>query len=31
MRWLKILWKMWTDSIPYDGERHLRDQVRHGS
>jgi hypothetical protein len=31
MRWLKILWKMWTDRTPYDGERHLRDQVKHGS
>lgn len=31
MRWLKILWKMWTDRTPYDGERHLQDQVKHGS
>jgi transposase len=31
MRWLKILWKMWTDRTPYDGERHLHDQVKHGS
>ncbi|HEY2089973.1 MAG TPA: IS110 family transposase [Mycobacterium sp.] len=31
MRWLKILWKMWTDRTPYDAERHLRDQVKHGS
>lgn len=31
MRWLKILWKMWTDRMPYDGERHLHDQVKHGS
>ena len=31
MRWLKILWKMWTDRTAYDGERHLRDQVQHGS
>ena len=31
MRWLKILWKMWADHASYDGERHQRDQVRHGS
>jgi transposase len=31
MRWLKILWKMWTDGKPYDGDRHLRDQIKHGS
>lgn len=31
MRWIKILWKMWTDHTPYDGERHLQDQVKHGS
>ena len=31
MRWLKILWKMWTDRTPYDGDRHLRDQLKHGS
>ena len=31
MRWLKILWKMWTDGKPYDGDRHLRDQIQHGS
>ena len=31
MRWLKILWKMWTDHTPYDGERHLGDQDKHGS
>jgi transposase len=31
MRWLKILWKMWTQRLPYDGERHQRDQIKHGS
>jgi transposase len=31
MRWLKILWNMWTQRTRYDGERHLRDQIKHGS
>src|SRR5665213_1790213 len=31
MRWLKILWTMWADRKTYDGERHLRDQLHHGS
>jgi transposase len=31
MRWLKILWKMWTQRTTYDGDRHLRDQIKHGS
>jgi transposase len=31
MRWLKILWKMWTEGSTYDGDRHLRDQLKHGS
>jgi transposase len=31
MRWLKILWKMWIDRTPYDADRHLRDQIKHGS
>ena len=31
MRWLKILWKMWMEHTPYDGDRHLRDQIKHGS
>jgi hypothetical protein len=31
MRWLKIIWKMWVERKPYDGDRHLRDQVKHGS
>ena len=31
MRWLKIIWKMWIERKAYDGERHLRDQVKHGS
>jgi transposase len=30
-RWLKILWKMWHDRVPYDEARHMRDQVKHGS
>jgi transposase len=31
MRWLKILHKMWIDRTPYDADRHLRDQLKHGS
>lgn len=31
MRWLKILWKMWKEHAVYDGDRHLRDQIKHGS
>jgi hypothetical protein len=31
MRWLKVLWKMWADRSAYDGDRHLRDQLQHGS
>jgi transposase len=31
MRWLKIIWKMWVERKPYDGDRHLRDQLKHGS
>lgn len=31
MRWLKVLWKMWVDRTAYDADRHLRDQVKHGS
>ena len=31
MRWLNILWKMWTQRTTYDGDRHLRDQIKHGS
>ena len=31
MRWLKILWKMWVQHTCYDGDRHLRDQLKHGS
>ncbi len=30
-RWLKIVWKMWQTGTPYDGERHLRNQLAHGS
>ena len=30
-RWLKIIWKMWQGSMPYDGEHHLRNQLAHGS
>lgn len=30
-RWLKILWTMWQERKPYDGERHARNQQRHGS
>jgi hypothetical protein len=31
MRWLKILWKMWSERRPYDGERLLRHNLKHGS
>jgi transposase len=31
MRWLKILHRMWIDRTVYDGDRHLRDQLKHGS
>jgi transposase len=31
MRWLKILWKIWKQRTPYDGDSHLRDQLKHGS
>jgi transposase len=30
-RWLKILWTMWQEGQPYDGERHARNQQKHGS
>lgn len=30
-RWLKILWTMWQERKPYDGERHARNQQKHGS
>jgi transposase len=30
-RWLKILWKMWQDRLPYDEALHMLNQVRHGS
>ena len=30
-RWLKILWKMWQTSAPYDADLHARNQLQHGS
>lgn len=30
-RWVKILWKMWQTSTPYDEARHLANQRKHGS
>lgn len=30
-RWLKILWKMWQTSKPYDEARHTRNQIKNGS
>lgn len=30
-RWTKILWRMWQDRTTYDPERHLRNQLAHGS
>ena len=30
-RWLKILWRMWQDRVPYNEALHTLSQVRHGS
>lgn len=30
-RWLKILWKMWQTSTPYNADLHTRNQLQHGS
>jgi len=30
-RWLKILWRMWQDGVPYNEALHLRNQLAHGS
>jgi transposase len=30
-RWLKILWTMWQERQLYNGERHARNQQKHGS
>ena len=30
-RWLKILWRMWQNSTPYDETLHTRNQTQHGS
>lgn len=30
-RWLKILWRLWTDRQSYDEARHQQDQKQHGS
>jgi transposase len=30
-RWVKILWKMWQTSTPYDEAKHLANQRKHGS
>ena len=30
-RWLKILWRLWTDRQTYDETRHQQDQQKHGS
>jgi len=30
-RWLKIIWKMWQTSTPYDAELHMHNQLKHGS
>ena len=30
-RWTKILWRMWQDRTTYDPDRHLRNQLAHGS
>ena len=30
-RWLKILWRLWTDRLTYDETRHQQNQKQHGS
>jgi transposase len=30
-RWLKILWRLWTDHLTYDEIRHQQNQKQHGS
>ena len=30
-RWLKILWRLWTDHTTYDEARHQQNQKQHGS
>jgi transposase len=30
-RWLKILWKMWQTKTCYDPDRHMQNQLKHGS
>jgi len=30
-RWLKIIWKMWQTSTPYDPDFHMKNQTKHGS
>lgn len=30
-RWMKIIWKMWQTSTPYDPELHMKNQTAHGS
>ena len=30
-RWLKILWRLWTDHTTYDEDRHQQNQQQHGS
>lgn len=30
-RWLKILWRMWQDRVPYDEARHMMSLARSGS
>lgn len=30
-RWLKIIWKMWQDRTPYNGDKHAQNQKKHGS
>ena len=30
-RWLKIIWKMWQTSTPYNPDFHLKNQTAHGS
>lgn len=30
-RWLKIIWKMWQERTHYDADRHMKNQLAHGS
>jgi hypothetical protein len=29
--WLKFVWRMWIDHVPYEEALHMMNMVRHGS